>query len=301
MYYLATDFNSEKRMKIALLAAAVIHGCLILGVGFIPASSEPQYAPQIEVTFATRSSETAPEDARLKAQTNQHGSGNEADRMAFSPPAATLPAAGNGLPSSRAQRERERILSNSSLLSSEGPSAQKTAREANEAEQQAAGMQGMAPEVDKLARELAELEARLNQQNQAYSNRQRVRRITSASALASADAAYLQGWRQRLESVGNKFYPEASVRYGLYGDLRLLVIIRADGSLEDIKILSTSGYDALDEAAIKIVRMAAPFAPFSDELKATTDKLEIVRTWKFQENKLSSGLGYPTAARSDLN
>jgi protein TonB len=68
-----------------------------------------------------------------------------------------------------------------------------------------------------------------------------------------------------------------------------LVTIRRDGSLEDIKILSSSGYAVLDEAAIKIVRLAAPFAPFTAELKATTDKLEIIRTWQFQENQLSSG------------
>ena len=59
---------------------------------------------------------------------------------------------------------------------------------------------------------------------------------------------------QRLEAVGNKYYPEASVRYGIYGDLRLLVVIRQDGSLEDIQVLSSSGYAVLDEAAIKIAR-----------------------------------------------
>jgi len=52
--------------------------------------------------------------------------------------------------------------------------------------------------------------------------------------------------------------------------------------------LASSGYAVLDEAAIKLVRMASPFAPFPPELKATTDKLEIVRTWYFQENQLSS-------------
>jgi protein TonB len=88
--------------------------------------------------------------------------------------------------------------------------------------------------------------------------------------------------------VGNQYYPQASIRYGLYGDLRMLVVIKNDGSLEDIQILSSSGYAVLDEAAIKIVRMAAPYAPFPAELRATTDKLEIVRTWHFQENQLSS-------------
>ncbi len=112
--------------------------------------------------------------------------------------------------------------------------------------------------------------------------------MTAASAKKSADAAYLLDWQQRLETVGNHYYPQASVRYGIYGSLRMLVVIRRDGSLEDIQILSSSGYAVLDEAAITIVRMAAPYSPFPPELRATADKLEIVRTWHFRENPLSS-------------
>jgi protein TonB len=103
------------------------------------------------------------------------------------------------------------------------------------------------------------------------------------------DAAYLNDWRLRVEAVGNRYYPEASLRYGIYGSLRLLVVIRYDGTLEDIRVLSSSGYTVLDDAAVKIVRMAAPFAPFPPELRAEADKLEIIRTWQFQENTLSSG------------
>ena len=147
---------------------------------------------------------------------------------------------------------------------------------------------GLNPEVDRLNQQLASLEAELDEQTQAYVNRPRVRRLTSVSAKQAVDAAYLADWRQRLEAVGNKYYPEASVRYGLYGDLRLLVVIHKDGSLEDIRILKSSGYAVLDEAAIKIVRLAAPYSPFPSELAATTDKLEIIRTWQFQENELGS-------------
>jgi protein TonB len=147
---------------------------------------------------------------------------------------------------------------------------------------------GVSPEVDKLTRELADLEAELDEQSRNYARMPRVRRLTSVATRHSADAAYLLDWRRRVEAVGNKYYPEASVRYGIYGNLRLLVAIRADGSLVDIKVLSSSGYAVLDEAAIKIVRMAAPYAPFPAELRATTDQLEIIRTWQFQENRLSS-------------
>ena len=83
----------------------------------------------------------------------------------------------------------------------------------------------------------------------------------------------------------------ASRRYGIYGDLRLLVAIRYDGTIEAIEVLSSSGHAVLDEAAIRIVRMAAPYDPFPPELRKDVDRLEIIRTWKFKQNQLSSEQG----------
>jgi protein TonB len=108
------------------------------------------------------------------------------------------------------------------------------------------------------------------------------------SARAAEDAAYLAEWRQRVEEVGNQYYPQASLRYGIFGDLRMLVTVRSDGQLEDVRILESSGFAVLDEAAIRIVRLAAPFPPFPEALAASTDKLEIVRRWQFEQNPLSS-------------
>ncbi len=155
-------------------------------------------------------------------------------------------------------------------------------------EQEENKLEGVNPEIEQLSLEVASLQAELDDETRTSADQPRVRRLTAASAKQSVDAAYLLDWRRRLEAVGNQYYPEASIRYGMYGDLRMLVVIRQDGSLEDIQVLSSSGYAVLDEAAIKIVRMAAPYSPFPPELKATTDKLEIVRTWHFQENQLSS-------------
>ena len=61
----------------------------------------------------------------------------------------------------------------------------------------------------------------------------------------------------------------------------------APGNLKRVKLLS--GGSEVNEAAIKIVRMAAPYSPFPPELRASADKVEIIRTWQFQENRLSSG------------
>ena len=286
MYYLEAGHGKHERLRNAMLAALTLHAVLILGLSFSTLKTDYR-APQIEVTLATRSSDAAPDDARLMAQANQVGSGDQAELEAVTSRDQRLPAdtaAQQQLPPSA----REESTASQRQLATRTERERKVNKKVAEQNQQSAQLKGISPEVDRISQQLASLQAELDEHNRTYANRPRVRRLTAASAKQAVDAAYLLDWRQRLEAVGNKYYPEASVRYGIYGDLRLLVVIRKDGSLEDIRVLSSSGYAVLDEAAIKIVRMAAPFAPFPPELRATTDKLEIVRTWQFQENQLSS-------------
>ena len=287
MYYLETGYGKHNRLRNAVLLALAAHAALVLAVSF-DSGKERYKAPQIAVTLSTRPSQDAPDDARHMAQNNQVGSGEQADVSAVTSRNSQLPSVNQALQQNLPPKRDEQAASRHKTLSTTASSLQTTISQQRESDAQASELKGISPEVDRLSAELASLQAELDDQTRSYANKPRVRRLTAASAKRAVDAAYLLDWRQRLEAVGNKYYPEASVRYGIYGDLRLLVIIRQDGSLEEIRVLSSSGYAVLDEAAIKIVRMAAPFAPFPPELSATTDKLEIIRTWQFQENQLSS-------------
>jgi protein TonB len=276
MYYLEAGYSKHNRLRNAVLLAVALHAALLLGLSFNPGDGESSYSPQIEVTLALQPASLAPDQAARIAQADQQGSDEPEDMPEAPPPpqAMARPAA--------AQDDPGRDVLTTSAA------ARRAAESERLAQQQAPAVTGITPEVDELSRELASLEAQLDQQAQTYASMPRVRRLTSVSAKQSADAAYLFDWRRRVEAVGNKYYPEASIRYGIYGSLRLLVVINYDGSLEDIRVLSSSGYAVLDEAAIKIVRMAAPYNPFPAELRATTDRLEIIRTWQFRENRLSS-------------
>lgn len=285
MYYLEAGYSKHRRMRNAVVLALVLHAALLLGVSF-KASTNSYQTPQIEVTLAIRPSKRAPEATQHIAQTNQDGGGESSDLAQLSSPNNEMTSAGEAGPQALllpqdlpSEPQREAVTT---------AAAAARAIAAEQLEHEPTPLLGVSPEVDKLTQELANLEAELDQESRNYAQMPRVRRLTSVSAQQSVDAAYLLDWRRRVEAVGNKYYPEASVRYGLYGDLRLLVVIRADGSLHDIQVLSSSGYAVLDEAAVKIVRMAAPYAPFPAELRATTDRLEIIRTWQFQENRLSS-------------
>jgi protein TonB len=66
------------------------------------------------------------------------------------------------------------------------------------------------------------------------------------------------------------------------------VTVLPNGSVETVKILKSSGHRVLDDAAMDIVRMAAPFDNFSGEMAKELDKLEIVRTWSFEKNRLDA-------------
>ena len=95
-------------------------------------------------------------------------------------------------------------------------------------------------------------------------------------------AYYLRAWRRDVERVGKLNYPAQARRRDITGSLRLLVVISADGTLVNVRILESSGHAVLDAAALRIVRLAAPFAPFPASIRALADTLEIERVWRFQ-------------------
>ena len=130
-------------------------------------------------------------------------------------------------------------------------------------------------------REIARLTASLEARATAYAKRQR-RKSISASTREVRYASYLGAWARKVERIGNLNYPQAAKDQRIYGSLILHVAVRRDGSVEAIRIVRSSGQDVLDQAAVKIVELAAPFAPFPPEIAAETDVLDIIRTWQFQ-------------------
>ena len=139
-----------------------------------------------------------------------------------------------------------------------------------------------------LSLEIASLEARLAKKQQPDSKKSRVLILTSASTLAADNAEYVHQWRNRVETVGNIHYPREARANQLYGDVRLLVKLQASGIVEEIIIMSSSGSTVLDSAAIESIRLASPFEPFPKSLANKYDRIDVIRTWQFRENRLSA-------------
>lgn len=112
--------------------------------------------------------------------------------------------------------------------------------------------------------------------------------VGDAAPLGVDFAYYLDAWRRKVERIGQLNYPAEAKAKGLAGTLRLRVSIAADGALNDVRVLEGSGHAVLDAAALRIVRLAAPYAPFSPTMRAATRVLEIERTWQFRNSRLSA-------------
>ena len=110
----------------------------------------------------------------------------------------------------------------------------------------------------------------------------RVKRISGVEAKASPEAFYLESWKRKIEAVGNLNYPAKAKAEDIYGRLRVLVSIYPNGQLKEARILSSSGHPVLDQAALNIIDLASPFAPFPTTLRKEADLLEIVRVWEFR-------------------
>jgi protein TonB len=131
------------------------------------------------------------------------------------------------------------------------------------------------------SQEIAALAAEISQRVQTYAAEPRHKYIT-ASTREYIAASYENAWRMKVERIGNLNYPDEARRANLSGALMLDVAINADGSLNDVKIVRSSGHRVLDEGAVRIVRLAAPYAPLPQALRKDTDVLHIIRTWLFE-------------------
>lgn len=266
------------RLGFALVLAAALHALVIFGFGF---QSQPavQNSSALEVTLARHPSSETPEDARHIASVNQRGSGSQeqtrdvtTDRLAELE-SAELRDTQAPVPPPQQLREHQRAPPVVTASTDTGDRARKQDRETQPGN---AELNAPAPEV---VREIASLRARLDEQKRAYSEMPRVLRLTTVSAAASEEAQYLHQWIRRVEEIGNLNYPEEARRQGIFGHLSLAVTLDRDGVVKHIEVLRSSGHRVLDQAAMRIVRLASPFPPVPANIRE--DQIEIIRTWRF--------------------
>jgi len=274
------------RMSFSLFLAAAFHVLILLGVTFaMPDKVVDKFQRTLDVVLATNSSEERPEQADFIAQADQLG-GGEADDVQKVTTTEIAPFPDQTLNEitqppevqvTKQQVEEQQVLSTDlSDKTTINPDTQPDeVQDATEA-----------PEVQSIYQrslEIASLEAQLDVEINNRAKKPR-RRTVSAATHRATDALYIDAWRRKIERIGNLNYPEKAKRDGIYGSLSLKVAINADGTVNEILVLRSSGHKILDDAAIRIVRLASPFAPLTNEILVDTDILEIIRVWQFQPN-----------------
>jgi len=275
------------RLSFTVFLAVALHAALILGVTFTYVTSKPS-THTMEVTLAQQRAKRRPENADFLAQFNQVGSGTMEKKAIMTAPTEAqfqdteIRETSQDVPQSASHRavEQKQTAITTTARTDHNVTVDSEATET--APQKAEFENKMSLQARAL--EIASLEARIDRQRQIYAKRPRIKRLTSLSTASSADAFYLNSWRRKIESVGNLNYPQKARKNKLYGSLRLMVAILPDGSLKEVALLESSGHQVLDDAAVRIVRLSAPYAPFPDELRQSTDVLEIIRTGQFRKN-----------------
>lgn len=279
------DFSAgEMNFTHTLILALLIHAFVILAVDFAPSAPLPDSSMQsLEVTVATQADAQAPENGDFFAETNQAGGGSS--------DAAAKPTLGPELPGEVEMRGDAPLLSpvEASQADEQQPTTE-TPRltisipswysidEIIEEILPQGELASPAELLANLSEEIVELEAELDDETRTLAKIGRREAITAATT-KHLYAAYMEKWRRRVEEVGNLNYPR-----GASGSVIVHIAVRADGSLEQARILKPSASTLINESALNIARMAAPFAPFPANVKEKTDILDIIRTWHFQQD-----------------
>jgi protein TonB len=279
-----SDFVLEKfglvaSMQASLVVSLAIHLAVIIGLGFKFIDMRKWDAPHnvLDVVLVNSRSATKPTKADALAQANLDGGGNTDEKLRAKTPFPTLKEQQQDMRDAQArvkqlEQEQKELMTRltSTVQVTQAPPTPQGDLKAD----------ATARDLVEKRLEIERLEAQIRREHQAYQERPK-KKFVGARASEYRFAVYVDNWRLKIERIGNLNYPEEARKNKLYGSLQLTVGIKPNGEVESIEVNKSSRNKVLDQAAIRIVRLAAPFDRFPDNIRADTDILYITRTWTF--------------------
>lgn len=281
--------KSSERLSMTVFFALAIHAIIILGVSFdLELLKDSSELSTMEITLVHNKNEQAPDEADYLAQANQIGGGNIEDKVRPSSPFSNpTPTQEQGFaPNSRDEVTPPKVKEQS-LQQEIFTTEQSKTKVQTQQQQEVVPIETKkvtAAQLFERSREIANISAEINRLKQTYQKNPDHTYINAANARQHRFASYLDAWRSKVERIGNINYPSAAIHKNISGHLTMDVAINADGSLNAIKILRSSGYPILDNAAKRIVRLGAPYPPLTAEILKDTKVLHIPRVWRFKNN-----------------
>jgi periplasmic protein TonB len=275
------DVESQSRnLSFALGLSLVLHA-VVLSIHFkLPQAINKATEHALDVILVNSKSANRPDKVQAKAQANLDGGGNtDEDRRAKTPmPVAPMVQEGSDIVEAK-KRVTDLEVQQQQMLTQIRSSKAVTTENRRNAPAPTLAPAATGVDLATAALNLARLEGQIARNVEDYNKRPR-KKFIGARVEEYRFAQYVEDWRQKVERIGNLNYPDAA-KGRLYGNLVLTVVIRSDGSLDKVELSRSSGQKVLDNAARRIVEMAAPYSAFPDSIRRDTDVVEITRTWSF--------------------
>ena len=272
---------TQDRFMVFLVLATAIHAFVFFGINFgIRLDPVPRLADTLDVVLVQWRSESEPEQADYLAQATQKGGGDTLEKTRPSEPeSGQLPRPAEGNDSLQSEQQVPQVaIEQREIITTEAPA--EDAAPTTEIEQPEVTPPDAA-QLMQQSMDMASLQPEMRRERQWQSRLPR-REFISANTREYEFASYMSAWVSKVERVGNMNYPSELRQKKLHGDLVLTVGINQNGTVESIDVMRSSGMQEIDNAAIRIVRMAAPYSPLPDNITDRVDILHITRTWRFE-------------------
>jgi periplasmic protein TonB len=273
---------ANDRMLTTCFLAALFHGIVILGVTFSSAKGDEggPDSPALEVVLVNDQAPLADKNpnARYIAQRTQLGTGNSLNgQRTLIPKSSQVPVDRLGIPGGEglAAARNGETTGDDELVATHAPASKILYFAAATAAKEASQMPELLEKRPDLAMtpndEGIELRLRGESKQQLW---------IAADTRESDVAVYLDIWRRKIERVGTINFPDVA-RRKLSGTPVIEVTIGSDGKLLNTVVRRSSGHAEIDEAAMRILKLASPYDPFPAAMNAKHDEIRIAYEWQF--------------------
>lgn len=294
-----------ERFVVSLFVAAFVHLVIIYGIGFITPTPAKPLNTTMEIILVQKSTDKTPKKADYLAQVSHEGGGehkqqkarpvtptiapfpSESAEVVLTPPPPQVAAASaeHQIETlTTAKKAKYQVEQHEQITPPDEPTEQGNASQTEIFEEH---ISENILFINAHLAKLASIQVELDEKLEDYTKSPR-RKFINSSTKEYKYATYMDNWRRKVEDIGTQFYRLQKRLQTLEGSLIVDVAIVPNGTVHHIEIKKTSKYNALDEAALRIVRFAAPFEPFPENIRKDTDILHITRTWEFRYNSLNS-------------
>lgn len=285
-----STLNNGDSLLLSVFIAAILHVAILLGINF-KAPKPAKANKSLEITLSHAPLKKAPKKAEYLAADHQLGAGDHQQKpepLKQNAPAAPVQPI---LPAKVEHPQKPSLTTQKptpeKLLTQIKAPVKIASPKAPIEEDTDATTEVVAPEKPKLTSEALQQQiAQLGEQirnSQQSAQDSKIKFVNSVSTHKYLAAQYVKDWEDKVERTGNLNYPESASKAGSSQTLTMDVGINGDGSIYSMRIVRSSGNQALDEAAKRIVKMSAPFAELPAELLKELNVLVITRVWKFSD------------------